>query len=65
MSSDPALVRRDVRRWLWGIPVAFVFAPTIFWLRFGEVGPVGWGFAVFLAVYCLLAAVGLAQACPC
>ena len=36
-----------------------VLVPLIFYLRFGFVGPLGWGTTVFFAAYCLLAAVGL------
>lgn len=57
--SDPATRRRDVRRWLFGAVWAFIIVPPLFWLRFGEVGPVGWGTSVFFSVFCILTAVGL------
>lgn len=58
-SSDPEQVRRHVRRWLWGVPWSFVIIPLIFWVRYRQVGPLGWGLSVFFATYCVLAAVGL------
>ncbi|MBA3806296.1 MAG: hypothetical protein H0X14_11365 [Acidobacteria bacterium] len=57
--SDPASLRRDVWRWLMGVVWSVVLIPTLFYLRFGEVGALGWGTTVFFAAYCLLAAVGL------
>jgi hypothetical protein len=57
--SDPASIRRAIRRWLIAAGYAAVLTPLIFWLRFGEVGALGWGLTVFLTVYCLLTAVGL------
>jgi hypothetical protein len=57
--SDPATLKRDIRRWLLGIVWSVVLLPLIFYLRFGEVGPLGWGLTVAFAAYCLLAAVGL------
>lgn len=57
--SDPASLKRDIRRWLLGVVWSIVLIPPIFYLRFGEVGPLGWGLTVFFAAYCLLSAVGL------
>lgn len=57
--SDPASLRRDVWRWLKGVVWSVVLVPLVFYLRFGEVGALGWGTTVFFAAYCLLAAVGL------
>lgn len=57
--SDPASIRLAVRRWLAAAVCALVLIPAIFWMRFGEFGPVGLGLTVFLVAYCLLSAVGL------
>jgi hypothetical protein len=57
--SDPAGLRRAIRGWLGGAVAAAVLVPVLFYLRFGEVGGLGWGLTVFLVVLCLLAAVGL------
>jgi hypothetical protein len=57
--SDPASLKRDIRRWLTGVVWSALLIPAIFYLRFGEVGPLGWGVTVFFSVYCLLSAVGL------
>lgn len=57
--SDPASLKRDIRRWLTGIVWSALLIPLIFYLRFGEVGALGWGLTVFFATYCLLSAVGL------
>jgi len=59
VESDLASVQRAVRRWLVAAAWAVVVTPLHFWLRFGEVGPLGWGLTVFFVVYCLLTAVGL------
>ena len=56
---DPASLKRSVRRWLLGIVWCAILVPTIFLLRFGEVGPVGLGLTIFFCVYCLLSATGL------
>ena len=57
--SDPASIRRAVRRWLIAAVWALVITPFIFFVSFGKVGPVGLGLTAFLVVYCLLSAVGL------
>lgn len=56
--TDPASVKQNIRQWLIGAAWAVVLIPPIFYLRFGTVGPMGWGLTVFFMVYCLLAAVG-------
>lgn len=57
--TDLASLKRDVRRWLMGVIWSAILIPLIFYLRFGEVGPLGWGATVFFSAYCLLSAVGL------
>lgn len=57
--TDSSSLKRDVRRWLMGIIWSFLLIPLIFYLRFGQVGPVGWGLTIFFSVYCMLAALGL------
>lgn len=51
--------RRVIIGLLCGAVEVVVLVPLLFYLRFRTVGPLGWGTTVFLAVYCLLAAVGL------
>ncbi|MCW5849737.1 MAG: hypothetical protein KIT87_06615 [Anaerolineae bacterium] len=57
--TDDASRRRAIREWLAAIPQLTVLIPFIFYLRFGEIGPLGWGLTVFFDVYCLLWAIGL------
>jgi hypothetical protein len=57
--SGPASPRRDIRRWLMGVVWSALLIPLIFYLRFGEVGVLGWGLTIFFSAYCLLSAVGL------
>ena len=57
--TNPLTLQRDIRRWLLGIVWSIVLVPPIFYLRFGRVGPLGWGLTVFFATYCLLSAAGL------
>jgi hypothetical protein len=57
--SDPASLKRDIRRWLLGVVWSPLFIPALFYLRFGRVGPLGWGMTIFCSAYCLLSAVGL------
>lgn len=57
--TDEASRRRVIRQFLVAAPLSAVVVPALFYLRFGEVGPLGWGTTVFFVVYCLLAAVGL------
>jgi hypothetical protein len=57
--SDQQSPSRDIRGWLIGIVWAVVLIPLIFFLRFGEVGPLGWGLTVFVVVLSLLVVVGL------
>jgi len=57
--TDEASRRRAIRNWLLMVPVLTVLIPSIFYLRFLEVGPLGWGCTVFFDIYCLLWALGL------
>jgi hypothetical protein len=57
--SDATSQRRAIVRWLAGAVAAAVLVPALFYLRFGTVGPLGWGLTVFLVAFCLLAAAGL------
>jgi hypothetical protein len=57
--TDDASRRYVIREALAGVPVATVMIPLLAYIRFGRVGPLGWGLMVFLQVYCLLKALGL------
>jgi hypothetical protein len=57
--TDDASRVRAISEWLAGILTSTVLVPFIFYLRFGEVGPLGWGLTVFFDLYCLLWAFGL------
>ena len=57
--TDEASRRRAIRQCLLAAPQFAVGIPALFYLRFGRVGPLGWGTTVFFVVYCLLCAVGL------
>lgn len=59
IDADPASRRRAAIQFFLGAVQSAVFIPLLFKLRFGEVGPLGWGTTVFFAAYCLLAAVAL------
>ena len=48
-----------IRQMLLGAAESAVLIPLLFYLRFGEVGPLGWGVTVFFVAYCLLSAIGL------
>jgi hypothetical protein len=51
--------RRVIRRCLLGAAEAALLTPCLFYLRFGEVSPLGWGTTIFFVVYLLLTAIGL------
>ncbi|HWW74733.1 MAG TPA: hypothetical protein VNZ44_05005, partial [Pyrinomonadaceae bacterium] len=57
--TDEASRRRVIRQCLVAAPLYAAGIPALFYLRFGRVGPLGWGTTVFFVVYCLLVAVGL------
>ncbi|MBS1913909.1 MAG: hypothetical protein JST22_18110 [Bacteroidetes bacterium] len=59
VSRRPGGYGRTARRfWLGALWAAFL-TPLIFHLRFGEVGPVGWGLTIFFVAYCVVAGVAL------
>jgi hypothetical protein len=57
--TDDASRRRVIRQCLIAPAWIVTIIPLIFYLRFGEVGPLGWGLTVFFIVYVLLTAIGL------
>ena len=59
LPNDPASLRHWAGQYLIGAVEVWLLVPFIFKLRFGEVGPLGWGTSVFLSVYCILSAIGL------
>ncbi len=56
---DEGARQRVILQLLTSVVGLTLLVPAIFYLRFGEVGPLGWGTTVFFDAYCLLAAVGL------
>lgn len=60
LGSDPPFRQRAIRRLLAGAALAALLIPGIFYVNFWEVGPLAWGLTIFLVLFCLLAAVGLA-----
>jgi len=59
VDSDEASQKKAIRQLLLGVVECAVLIPLLFYLRFGEVGGLGWGTTVFFVFYCLLAAIGL------
>jgi len=59
VGPDPDSRRRAIRGLLLGAVQVGLLVPYAFYLRFGEVGPMGWGTTVFFVAYCILAAIGL------
>jgi hypothetical protein len=57
--SDSVSRREAIRQLLVTAVLSAILVPLLFYMRFGEVGPLGWGMTVFFVVYCLLAAIGL------
>jgi hypothetical protein len=57
--TDDESRQRAIRDWLSSIVPTTVLIPFVFYIRFGTIGPLGWGLTVFFDVYCLLWAVGL------
>jgi hypothetical protein len=51
--------RHLIQRYLVGVPGSLIIIPLLFYIGTGQVGPLGWGLAIFLGIYCLLAATGL------
>jgi hypothetical protein len=58
-AASPRASGRVFRRWLTAALSAAVMVPALFYLRFGEVPPLGWGTTIFLVALCLLVGVGL------
>jgi MFS family permease len=59
VGPDKLARNRAVRTSLLGAAETAVLVPLLFYLRFREIGALGWGTTVFLSVWFLLAAVGL------
>lgn len=57
--KDQASRERAIRQFLLGTVEVAILVPLLFYLRFGEIGPLGWGTTIFFIAYCLLCAVGL------
>lgn len=57
--TDDNSRRRAILEWLAEVPRITVLIPFMYYLRFGRIGPLGWGLTVFFDVYCLLWVVGL------
>jgi len=59
VDSDEASQKYAIRQLLLGAVECAVLIPLLFYLRFREVGGLGWGTTVFFVFYCLLAAIGM------
>jgi hypothetical protein len=59
VDSDDLSRKRTIQHLLGTAVASAVLVPLLFYLQFGEVGPLGWGTTIFFVVYCLLAATGL------
>jgi hypothetical protein len=57
--KDQASRQRAIRQFLLGTVEAALLIPSLFYLRYREIGPLGWGTTLFFIVYFLLCAVGL------
>ena len=57
--TDELSRRQAIRRCLTSVIWFTLLVPSIFYLRFREVGPLGWGTTIFFDVYLLLSAIGL------
>ena len=57
--TDEASRSQAIRSCLLGSVGAWIFMPALFYLRFKQIGPLGWGTTVFFSVYSLLTAIGL------
>jgi len=57
--TNEASRQKAIRQSLLGAFECAVLIPSLFYLRFGKVGPLGWGTTVFFIAYCFLSAVGL------
>jgi hypothetical protein len=59
VDEDDASRKKAIRHLLVEAIVFAILVPLLFYMGFGEVGPMGWGTTIFFVVYCLLAATGL------
>ena len=59
VEADPVSRLRAAGQMLVSAFYATVLTPALFFLRFGEVGVLGWSTTVFFVLYCVLAAIGL------
>jgi hypothetical protein len=59
VGPDAASRKHTIRQMLIGAAASLILVPLLFYMRFGEIGPLGWGTTIFFTVYCLLAAIGL------
>ena len=57
--TDPESRKKAIRDCLIGAVEAPILVPLLFYIRFREVGPLGWGVTVFFVAYLLVEAVGL------
>jgi hypothetical protein len=57
--TDEASRKLAIRRCLTSLVLVTAIIPLIFYLRFRQVGPLGWGTTVFFDAFCLLSAIGL------
>lgn len=57
--TDDASRRRAIRKCLISLVWFTVLIPSVFYLRFRGVGPLGWGTTIFFDTYCLLSVIGL------
>jgi hypothetical protein len=48
-----------IRQMLIGAIECAVLIPALFYLRFGQIGGLGWGTTIFFVGYCSLSAIGL------
>jgi hypothetical protein len=59
VEADPASRNRAAKEMLVSALFAAIIIPALFYLRFGEVGPLGWATTVFFVMYCVVATIGL------
>jgi hypothetical protein len=57
--TDQRSRAQAIRSCLLGAVAAWILTPALFYLRFRQIGPLGWGTTVFFSVYLLLSAIGL------
>jgi hypothetical protein len=59
VEADPVSRSRAARQMLLCALEAAILIPALFYLRFREVGPLGWGTTVFFVAYCVITAIAL------